>query len=1343
MAARKKGPVFRVTGLPASQPDDALNATLKATIEDNLSEEEKSKLRVDTVIVPSCYDNEQERVALVEFHGGVPDFLSELVADPLADWQVEMGDIDISFDCHFFGFTQLYAPKLDAPVAADVIAITGLDGHAYGSWRGKGNLGRMWLRDFLSKDLPCCRTMTYGYNSKLASHGVDTIMDYGRELIEELKKVRNTEECLVKAVQTNEDDHPTIASLHKATYGMLLFGIPHKGLVVDDIQKMLCGEDNHPRNALLEQIRAKSDLLAFQLADFKNLIRDRKVVSFYETGQTRRLEFDSESKRWKRTGDFVTAVDADSALLQLPDSMEEKIPLHADHSQVVKFNARNDQGYRSAIDKLKQFERDAPSMVAARFLRAFNRPKACSMVPFQRDSAFVGREDILAEIEKKFEQTALQDHSRVALVGLGGVGKSQIAIEYAYRMRESTPQTWVFWVYSSNATRFEQAYRDIATRVEIPGWDDPKADILRLVYNWLGDERNGRWLMIVDNADDDRVFSSPRAGGAAGLASFLPQVSNGWILVTSRDLLAAMNIVGTRHNVIRIEPMVEGDALALLKTKVSVDKPSEGDAKALVQALEGIPLAVTHAAAYIAVSETVTISRYLDLFRKSEQNQESLLNIQETGDLRRDGSLSHTVIATWQISFEQIKGTKPAAAELLSLMTMFDRQGIPEHLLYDGRSMLEFHDAVLPLTRFSLVRTQAAEPPAQQRGEQLFEMHSLVQLSTRKWLEANRQVAKWQKASLRIMAAAFPSGQYETWAACRVLLPHARKVLSYASGNKEEVLDRATTANNTARYLLNIGEYAAAEETSRSAMKARETVLGLEDRDTLEVVDMLGVVLEKQSKYDLAAEMNRRAIDGRIKLLGDRDPLTLESLSNLAVTLEGQANYSEAEKLNRIILQKRVEIYGTEAACTIESVDNLASNLRYQSNYTEAAELFTRVLNYREKNMGKEHPGTIESLSNLAVTLERQGLYDAAVEKNQEALKRRIDVLGKAHPDTLTNMSNLASLLLKQGDIEKAEKLSEEALQAIEARLGQSNIDTLTVITTLAKVSKMRGDYQKAEALYRRSLSGFEQQLPPHHPHILRTLINLAVVLRRLKRYEEAEKLFRRAMGGLKERNELCHRDALICLTNLATVLENQGKLTEAENTNREALQGLEQTMSKDHPDTLRCLENLAGLLQAQDKYKEAEEVGRRAVDGFKARFGLESPKTLQSIAYLAHLLHRQHRHREAWDMYETACAGFKAAGIDSKASRTCLQRFATMQEEMKLSDSPFSAERGAITLKGAEDISAGQEAVSQVKETIASYPEAKRRRQSLDLDVLRDGDAAEKRPRLMTSTDTPCSKSS
>jgi hypothetical protein len=118
MAAAKKGPVLRITGLAASQPDEELTASLNAVISDNLTNEEKLTIDVRVAVVPSCYDNE-EKVALVECRGGLPAFLSELTADPLAEWQMEMGNTDISFDQHFFGFTQLYAPERDAPVIAE------------------------------------------------------------------------------------------------------------------------------------------------------------------------------------------------------------------------------------------------------------------------------------------------------------------------------------------------------------------------------------------------------------------------------------------------------------------------------------------------------------------------------------------------------------------------------------------------------------------------------------------------------------------------------------------------------------------------------------------------------------------------------------------------------------------------------------------------------------------------------------------------------------------------------------------------------------------------------------------------------------------------------------------------------------------------------------------------------------------------------------------------------------------------------------------------------------------------------------------------------------------------
>ncbi|KAF2186789.1 hypothetical protein K469DRAFT_570907 [Zopfia rhizophila CBS 207.26] len=1132
MAARKKGPVFRVTGLPASQPDNELITTLEAAIDNNLLEEEKSKATVSTVIVPCCYDNEQERVALVEFHSEVPTFLSELTANPLGDWQVEMGDTDISFDCHFFGFTQLYTPKPDTPVTADIIAITGLDGHAYGSWRGKGNLGRMWLRDFLSKDLPCCRTMIYGYNSKLSSHGIGIIMDYGRELIEELKKVRNTEElrqrplffiahsfggiilahCLVKAVQTNEDDHPTIATLHRATYGMLLFGIPHKGLVVDDIQKMLAGQDNHPRSALLKQIRSKSDLLAFQLADFKNLIRDRKIISFYETGQTRQLEFDSEIKRWKRTGNFVTAVDTHSALLQLPDSMEEKIPLDSDHSMIVKFDNKNNRGYTSARDKLRQFEQDALSVVAARFSQ--NRPKPSIIVPFQRDSAFVGREDILAKIRKKLEQAVSQDHNRVALVGLGGVGKSQIAIEYAYRVGGSTPQTWVFWVHASNATRFEQAYRDIATRVELPGRDDPEADILRLVYNWLCDERSGRWLMVLDNADDDDVFfaadedtvgiaqTSDITSHTRPLESFLPQTPNGTILITSRHRIAAINLVGTHGSI--VQPMDEKDALTLLNTRVSFSESSKADAKALVQALERMPLAITHAAAYTKARAPMTnMSGYLKLFRESEVNQVRLLGKNGLRDLRRDHSIRHAVIATWQISFTQIQKTEQSAADLLALMSMFDRQGIPISLLRGSTSQLDFDEALAPLLSFSFVRVEI--------GKQLFEMHRLVQLSIRKWLEADKQLRKWTKESIKVLSAAFPSGDYKTWADCQVLLPHAREAIGHVTGDEEDVLNQAKIAFRTGWYLHLRGEYKPAEKVARMSVKLREKVFGPEHPSTLDSVGNLGLVLDRQGKYEEAEAMHRQALKGYEKVLGPEHPSMLISVNNLGLVLGSQGKYEEAEAMHRQALKGYEKALGPEHPSTLDSVNNLGLVLRSQGKYEEAEAMHRRALKGYEKVLGPEHPSTLISVNNLGVVLESQGKYEEAEAMHRRALKGYEKVLGPEHPATLDSINNLGVVLGSQGKYEEAEAMHRRALKGKEKVLGPEHPSTLDSANNLGVVLRSQGKYKEAEAMYRRALKGYEKALGPEHPSILISVNNLRVVLERQAKYEEAEAMHRRA----------------------------------------------------------------------------------------------------------------------------------------------------------------------------------------------------------------------------------------
>ncbi|KAL4861938.1 hypothetical protein BDV12DRAFT_203507 [Aspergillus spectabilis] len=1233
MASQKKSHVFRVTGLSRELPDGDLKTALHEALNDNFTDDERSQMKAEIAIVPSCYESDTQRVALVQFRGGVPQFLHELRVDPLGDWQVEMEDIDINFDCHFFGFTQLYAPDENELVVADIVTVAGLDGHAYGSWQGRGNLGRMWLRDFLSKDLPQCRTMIYGYNSKLSSHGVDTILDYGRELMEEIKKIRNTKElqqrplifiahsfggiilahCLVRAIQTMEEDHPAITSLHRATYGMILFAIPHKGLVMDDIQQMLAGDQNHPREQLLRQISSKSDVLMHQLADFKNLIRDRKVVSFYETEQTRQLVLDPESGRWKRTGDYMTTVGADSALLQLPDHVEDKVPLHADHSMVVKFDTRNAAGYRTALNKLRQFSKDAPSVVAARFAQTRPKPQPRSTVPFKKDPMFVGREAVISAIKAKHGAIG-QRHERVALVGLAGVGKTQTAIEYSYRVRGSIPDTWVFWIHASNAARLEQGYQEIAAVAEIPGRDDPKINILQLVYQWLCDPQSRPRLMVLDNADDDGIFFSGNGSNERGpLGRFLPQAAHGSILITSRNGLAAQNLVGNSRHVIEVQPMNEEESLTLLRARIPVPQSGDSgeDEKALVRALEYIPLAITQAGSYIANRlSRVTVFRYLQLFRESESNQTHLLQHEDAKDLRRDPSIRHAVITTWQLSFEQIRHDQPAAADLLALMSMFDRQRIPEDLVRADGDGLQFEDAVAPLISYSLVRVEIETAS--------FDMHRLVQLSVRTWLEIHLELARWQEKSRAIMAQMFPNGQYETWVECQRLLPHVKEVMkSISAEHEEDRLHGATIASNSGWCLGLRGAYEEAGAMHQQALEAREKVLGREHLGTLTSVNNLGTALSDQGKYEEAEMVHRQALKGYEKVLGREHPNTLTSISNLGNVLSRQGKYKEAEAMHQQALEAREKVLGCEHPDTLTSINNLGIALSDQGKYEEAEMVHRQALEGQEKVLGREHPDTLTSISNLGNVLSRQGKYEKAEVMHRWVLEGSEKVLGREHPDTLTSVNNLGITLSDQGKYEEAEMVHRQALKGYEKMLGHEHPNTLTSVSNLGNVLSRQGKYEKAEVMHQQALEGYEKVLGREHPDTLTSISNLGNMLSRQGKYKKAEVMHRWVLEGSEKVLGREHPDTLTSINNLGIALSDQGKYEEAEVMHRRALEGQEKVLGREHPDTLTSVNNLGSVLSRQGKYEEVVAMQRRALEGRGKVLGREHHEIVTSLDIL------------------------------------------------------------------------------------------------------------------------------
>jgi tetratricopeptide (TPR) repeat protein len=753
----------------------------------------------------------------------------------------------------------------------------------------------------------------------------------------------------------------------------------------------------------------------------------------------------------------------------------------------------------------------------------------------------------------------------------------------------------VFWAHASNTARLEQSFREIANQVKARGRKDPQADMFKLVHDWLRGEKNRQWLLVLDNADDAGVLSAEagdnqelRADDGGGnnsntealrqhLSRYLPPSRHGCVLVTSRTKHAAMQLVED-SDIIPIEPMDDAAAHALLHTKLGnkgkkSDSDSNNNVAELAAALDHMPLALVQAAAYIRQrAPRCSVQQYLEEYQQSDSRATSLLN-HGAGHLRRDKAASNAILITWQISFDYVRTSRQSAADLLSLMSFFDRQGIPEALLrvqvndavtdpeapasFDD----EFEDDILMLRDYSLVIVAA--------DEKTFEMHGLVQLATRKWLHSHDQATKWLELALQVLATAFPSGQPETWATCRILLPHSTKLLDYKVDKDEAKLHRAKIATNTAWYLMLVGEYAIAEHNSDISVAMRQEVLGGKHHDTIISVSYLGLVLERQGKYKRAEAMHRRALQWYEEALGREHPHTLISINNLGSVLWNQGKYKEAEAMHRRALQGEEKVLGREHSSVLKSVSQLGSVLERQGKYDEAEAMHRRALQGNEMTLGREHPDTLISVDNLGLVLSSQGKYEEAGAMHRRALEGSEKVLGRAHPHTQISISQLGIVLSKQGKNDEAEAMHRRALQGYEKVLGREHPDTLTSVTQLGSVLSSQGKYEEAQAMHQRALQGKEKVLGRQHPDTLISVINFGSLLECQGRHDEAEAMYRRALQGCEEVLGREHPHTLTSVSNLGSVLSKQGKQDEAEAMHQRALEGMKNVLGPKHPDTL------------------------------------------------------------------------------------------------------------------------------------------------------------------------------
>jgi Tfp pilus assembly protein PilF len=693
-----------------------------------------------------------------------------------------------------------------------------------------------------------------------------------------------------------------------------------------------------------------------------------------------------------------------------------------------------------------------------------------------------------------YTEDPVEDCQRAALVGLGGVGKTQIALELAFQIQKLSPECSVFWVRASDATSFESSYREIGQQLKIPGLNEDKADVKELVRAKLSQESAGKWILIVDNADDLELLydKADESSGSHALHDYLPFSFNGAILFTTRDRKAASKYADP--NVIFIEEMDDIESRELLKRSLQNKRlvEDEDSTTKLLKLLLNLPLAIMQAAAFLNAQDA-TIAEYLRIYVKSSDDVINLLS-EDFEDRRRYSDVKNPVATTWLISFEQIRHRDRLAAYYMAFMSCINDQDIPRDLLQKTKAIdplttqLQKTKAIGTLKAFGFIK--------ERNGRESYDMHRLVHIAMQNWLKLNNEWMLWKEKTLEEITDAFPWPEHKNRAVWTMYLPHALCIITSTKVDRRLEELRSRVLHNVGECFLITGKYTEAKKMLQQTLQLKEKVLGTEHPSTLHSMNNLAVVLDNQGKYVEAEQMHRQTLQLREKVLGAEHPDTLVSMNNLASVLGDQGKYAEAEQMHRQTLQLREKLLGTEHLDTLHSMYNLASVLNSQGKYAEAEQMHRQTLQLREKLLGTEHPSMLHSMNNLALVLNNQGKYAEAEQMHRQTLQLREKVLGAEHPDTLMGMNNLALVLDNQGKYAEAEQMHRQTLQLKEKVLGTEYPTTLNSMNNLAVVLDNQGKYAEAEQMHRQTLQLREKVLGAEHPDTLISMNNLALLLK-------------------------------------------------------------------------------------------------------------------------------------------------------------------------------------------------------------------------------------------------------